>query len=142
MNDRGILSCRSFFVSVVRGSLTHEVDDNMILITPEERVSNMEALLHSIEDSIRDVRKKAQDLKQQIESGEDADLVDGAKRLAQADGLVRTCQKVEANLVELHNRQTGVVQGGYALDLEQARVRIGCQLARLRRCGDARNVSK
>jgi hypothetical protein len=41
----------------------------MILITPEERVSNMEALLHSIESSIRDVRKIAQDLKQQIEAG-------------------------------------------------------------------------
>lgn len=114
----------------------------MILITPEERVSNMEALLQSIEGSIRDVRKIAQDLKQQIIAGEDADLVDGAKQLARADGLVRTCQKVEANLVELHNRQTGIVQGGYALDLEQARTRIGCQLARLRRCGDARNVSE
>ena len=114
----------------------------MILITPEERVSNMEALLHSIENSIRDVRTIAQDLKQQIEAGEDADLVDGAKQLARADGLVRTCQKVEANLVELHNRQTGIVQGGYALDLEQARTRIGCQLARLRRCSGARGVSE
>jgi hypothetical protein len=142
MNDRRVLPCRSFFDSVVRRSLTHEVNDNMILITPEERVSNMEALLHSIEDSIRDVRKIAQDLKQQIEAGEDADLVDGAKQLARADGLVRTCQKVEANLVELHNRQTGIVQGGYALDLEQARTRIGCQLARLRRCCGARGVSE
>ena len=114
----------------------------MILITPEDRVSNMETLLHSIEASIREVRQAAEDLKQQITSGEDADLADGAKQLARADGLVRTCQKVEANLVELHNRQTGVVQGGYALDLEQARLRIGCQLARLRRCSDARDISK
>lgn len=114
----------------------------MILITPEERVSNMETLLHSIETSIREVRQAAEGLKQQITAGEDADLVGAAKQLAQADGLVRTCQKVEASLVELHNRQTGIVQGGYALDLERARVRIGCQLARLRRCGCARDVSE
>lgn len=114
----------------------------MTLITPEERVSRTAELLQSLGDSIRNLRQQAEELRRQIEAGEDADLVIGARQVAAAEGLVKTCQKVEASLVEQHHRQAGIVRGGYALDLEQARIDIGCRLARLRaRCG-SREVSE
>jgi hypothetical protein len=114
----------------------------MTLITPEERFSRTAELLASLEDSVRELRQQVQDLTKQIEAGEDADLVSGQRRVAAAEALVKTCQKVEANLVEQHYRQVGIAQGGYALDLEQARSEIGCRLARLRACANPREVSE
>jgi len=108
----------------------------MTLITPDERISRTADLLRSLEDSLCNLRQQAEDLRRQIEAGEDADLVDGSKQVAKVDGLIRSCQKVEENLVEHHNRQVGIAQGGYALDLEEARSEIGCRLARLRACRD------
>lgn len=110
----------------------------MSLITPDEQISETADLLESLRKSVRNLRKQAEDLRLQIETGEDADLVSGSRQVAQADGLIRTCQKVEAKLVEQHNQEAGIARGGYALDLEQARLTVGCQLARLRTCGSAR----
>ncbi|MEX0318413.1 MAG: hypothetical protein AB3N21_10700 [Ruegeria sp.] len=112
----------------------------MTLITPEERISRTADLLQSLETSIRGLRQAAEDLRKQIETGEDADLAGSAKQLGQVEGLIRSCQKVETSFVEHHHRQAGVAQGGYALDLEQARFEIGCRLARLRRCRGAGKV--
>ncbi len=86
--------------------------------------------------------RQAEDLRRQIEAGEDADLVSGSKQVVQVDGLIRSCQKVEVCLVEQRNRQAGIVQGGHALDLDKARFDIGCRLARLRACSGARGVSE
>ncbi len=106
----------------------------MTLITPDDRISRTADLLRSLEDSLSNLRRRAEDLRTQIEAGEDADFVDGTRQVGQVDGLIRSCQKVEVNLVEYHNKQSGIAQGGYALDLEQARTEIGCRLARLRAC--------
>lgn len=114
----------------------------MTLITPDEQVSQTAELLQSLTDTVRNLRWQAEDLRRQIEAGEDADLASGSKQVAQVDGLIRSCQKVEVCLVERQNRQAGIVQGGYALDLDQARLEIGCRLARLRACGGARDVSE
>ncbi len=114
----------------------------MTLITPEDRVSRTAELFRSLEDSIRNLRQMAEDLRLQIEAGEDVDLTGGARQIAQCDGLIRSCQKVEMCLVEQEQRQAGIVQGGYALDLDTARFEIGCRLARIRACGDTRAVSE
>jgi len=113
----------------------------MTLITPEENLSHTAELLLSLQGSVRDLRNKTEDLMKRIQAGEDADLVSGSKQLAAADGLLRACQKVETNLVEQRNRQAGIAQGGYGLDLERARFEIGCRLARLRACCDQGRVS-
>lgn len=113
----------------------------MDLITPEERVLRTEDLLVSVQNSIRALRKELEDLIQQIRSGEDADLSNGTKQVASAETLVRTCQKVEATLVEQSSRAVGIARGGYAIDLDQARFEIGCRLARLRNCKGAGGVS-
>ena len=114
----------------------------MTLITPEERVLRTAELLQSVQDSIRALRRQLQDLIQQVEAGEDADLVSGNKQLGSVEGLVRQCQKVEASLVEQESRQAGIVQGGYALDLDAARFEIGCRLGRLRACCGTGAVSE
>jgi len=107
----------------------------MTLITPDERISRTADLLRSLEESLSNLRRQAEDLRRQIEAGEDADLAHGSKQVAQVEGLIRSCQKVEVNLADYHNIQAGIAQGGYALDLEEARFEIGCRLARLRACG-------
>lgn len=115
---------------------------HMTLITPEERISETAELLRSVHGSIRDLRQTAEDLRRQIKAGEDADLTGPGKRIGQVLSLVRECQKLEAQLVELYNRQTGIAQGGYALDLDSARIEVGCRLARLRACRGSGEISE
>lgn len=107
----------------------------MTLITPEERVARTADLLRSLEDSVRDLRQMAEDLKRRIEAGEDADLTGGTRQVDQLCRLIRSCQNVEERFVEQHHKQSGIARGGYALDLDAARFEIGCRLARLRACG-------
>jgi hypothetical protein len=114
----------------------------MTLITPEERISETAGLLRSLEESIRHLRQMAEDLRRQIKAGEDADLAGSGKQLGQVEGLIRNCQKVETSFVEQHERQAGIAQGGYALDLDRARFEVGCRLARLRNCCGSRDVSE
>jgi len=106
----------------------------MTLITPDDRFSRTADLMRSLEESLGNLRRQAEDLRRQIETGEEADLVNGSKQVAQVSSLIRSCQKVEEIFVEHHNRQAGIARGGYALDLEAARSEIGCRLARLRAC--------
>ncbi|GAB5436709.1 MAG: hypothetical protein FalmKO_18340 [Falsiruegeria mediterranea] len=115
---------------------------HMTLITPEERISQTAELLQSLERSIRDLRQAAEDLRKQIETGEDADLAGTSKQLGSVNTLINNCQKVETSFVEQHNRQAGIAQGGYALDLDRARFEVGCRLARLRTCCDTRDISE
>ena len=112
----------------------------MTVITPDEQESRTDELLQSLQRSIRELRQNLEDLTKRVQAGEEADLQTGNKQVQAVEGLVRTCQKVEANLVEQRCRKIGIVQGGYALDLEKARFEVGCRLARLRGCGDPRNV--
>ena len=108
----------------------------MTLITPDERVSRTADLLRSLEDSVRDLRRQAEDLKRRIEAGGDADLAGGNRQVEQLVKLIRSCQNVEERFVEQQHRQAGIVRGGYALDLDRARLEIGGRLASLRACAD------
>ncbi|MFD3191048.1 hypothetical protein ACFMPD_12340 [Sedimentitalea sp. HM32M-2] len=108
----------------------------MTLITPEERVLRTAELFRSVEESLQRLRQQAEDLRKQLEAGEDTDLLDGSKQVAAVERLIGTCQKVETSLVEQQQKQAGIVRGGYALDLNAARVEVGCRLARLRTCRD------
>jgi hypothetical protein len=112
----------------------------MTLITPEERVSRTADLLRSVQDSIQQLRQMAEDLKRQLEAGEDVDLSTGKKQVDELGRLIRSCQTVEERFVEQHHRQAGIVRGGYALDLDRARIEVGCRLARLRTCCDPGSI--
>ncbi|HBS50905.1 MAG TPA: hypothetical protein DEA05_12870 [Rhodobacteraceae bacterium] len=112
----------------------------MILITPEDRVAEATELFESLKRSVNDLRQMAEDLKAQIDAGEEADLTRGKRQVSDCAALIRNCQTVEAQLVKLRSEDTGIVQGGYALDLDRARFEIGCRLARLRACCGAGEV--
>lgn len=112
----------------------------MILITPEEQISQSAELLHSVHRSLKALRQQAEQLRQQIEDGVDTDLTDGTRQLAKANDLIRQCQKVETQLVEQSNKQAGIAGAGYVLDLDEARSKVGSLLARLRASADPRDV--
>ena len=109
----------------------------MTLITQQDLTKDTEStadLLRALQDSLSDLRRTAVALKQKIDSGEPQDLAAGAKEIAAVDQLARNCMKTEVSLAEICNRKAGIVRGGYALDLDVARVEIGCRLGRLRAC--------
>lgn len=111
------------------------------LITPEEHLSETAELLQSLHDAVRRVRQQAEILLRELEDeGEDGELGHAGKQVTGVEGLIRACHKVEASLVEQYDRQAGIVQGGYALDLERARTEIGSRIARLRACRDDEGV--
>ncbi|UWQ92945.1 hypothetical protein QEZ52_09495 [Aliisedimentitalea scapharcae] len=114
----------------------------MALTTPEERILKTADLLRSLQESINNLRQLAEDLRRRMMAGEEAELNETSKEMARAETLIRTCQKVEACLVEQHERQAGIVQGGYAFDLDRARLEIGCKLARIRSCCDQGRISE
>ena len=110
----------------------------MTLITANqiaEEAKSTAELLKALQESIADLRKTALALKRQIEDGEVSDLSGSTREIQGADQLARNCMKTEVALAEICNRNAGIVRGGYALDLDIARVEIGCRLGRLRQCG-------
>lgn len=109
----------------------------MTLITQQDvnkDIASTAELLKALQASLADLRQVAVDLKKQITAGEAADLSIGAKEIASVDQLARNCMKTEVNLAEICNRNAGIVRGGYAMDMDAARVEIGCRLGRLRAC--------
>lgn len=114
----------------------------MILITPEERISDAAALLRSLKRSVQELREIAEALKQEIEAGGGAQVAARSKDLERAGQVIRSCQKVEECFVQEQHRKAGIAQGGYALDLDAARTEVGCRLARLRACRRAGKISR
>ncbi|MCE8006606.1 hypothetical protein [Aestuariivita sp.] len=106
----------------------------MTIVTPEDHEHGTADLIGAFHDSIRELRIVIEDLKQQIRDSEGVDLTVASKHLAPSEALIRNCLKVEANLVDQKNRELGIAQGGYAIDLDRARFEVGCRLARLRAC--------
>ena len=106
----------------------------MTVVTPEERKSLTQEHLRAFLDSIQNLRKAIDGLNKQAAEGEDVDLALAQKLLSPAESVIKNCVKLEMSLVEQKNRELGIVQGGYAVDLDRARFEIGCRLARLRAC--------
>lgn len=104
----------------------------MTLITPEQDIAELEELFASIRSSIGILRREIESLKERAEAGEEINETTAAKSIRSVNGLVSECQKAELKLYDCRNLQAGIVRGGYALDLDGARDKIGCQLDRLR----------
>lgn len=110
----------------------------MTLITAKTLGDEAQAtaeLLKALQDSIAGLRRTAQTLRDQLAEGVTDGLANGARELQGADQLARNCMKTEVALAEICNRNAGIVRGGYALDLDVARLEVGCRLGRLRKCG-------
>ena len=105
----------------------------MTLINPEEDLASTQELLASVVTIIRDLRHRFESLEKQAANGEDVKAADVKRVAVDLTSQIALCQKLENNLAECRRTQAGIAQGnGYALDLEQARSKIGCQLDRLR----------
>ena len=106
----------------------------MTVITANTDSVATQELLQTFLARIRDLRIVIDGLNQRVVDGEDIDFAMAQKLLWPSEGLVKTCLKLEASFADQKNRELGIAQGGYAIDLEQARFEIGCRLARLRAC--------
>lgn len=106
----------------------------MTLITPDTDSARTQELLETFLARIRDLRIVIDGLTQRVANGEDIDVAMAQKLLSPAEGLVKTCLKLEASFAEQKTRERGIAQGGYAINMDQARFEIGCRLARLRAC--------
>lgn len=99
------------------------------------------------EDLLRALREAALGLRQEIEAHardvrEDTHLnaAEIKQTLSKIRGLMTEFGKAENFLNESTSKRDGIAPGGYALDLDRARVEIGCKLDRLRRCGRPRAI--
>jgi hypothetical protein len=114
----------------------------MNLKPPDQDIANDEDLLETTIGSLRDLAKQIENLKKQIQSGEDADLKTAGAQLTSLDAWMRNYVTTENRLAELRRKHRGPDDGGLALDLNRARFEIGCRLARIRSAKCKRCVSK
>lgn len=104
----------------------------MTMKTPEEEVQTTEEIFDRLQETIRDLRREVEGLKEQAQSGEEINETAVTKKLGTIPGLLRHCVQAENTLNECRRKQAGIAKGGFALDLEQARIEIGCKLDQLR----------
>ena len=114
----------------------------MTLNPPDQDIADDEDLLKTTIGSIRDLARQIENLKKQIQSGEDADLKTAAAQLSSLDAWMRNYVTTENRLAELKRKHRGPDDGGLALDLDRARFEIGCRLARIRTARCTRCVSE
>ncbi|MDG1170329.1 MAG: hypothetical protein P8N14_14120 [Sulfitobacter sp.] len=112
----------------------------MTIATQEQDIIRGAELLGSLHDAIIDLRREIEGLTQQAQSATKVDETAAKQSLTRLKDLVTHCAKAENFLNECRSKQAGIARGGYALDLDRARVEIGCKLDRLRRCGRPRAV--
>ena len=112
----------------------------MMTVTQEQDTQRGQEILDTLSDQITALRREIEDMIEQAQSGETAAETDAKKVVQRLRDLVGQYVKAEIYLNECKSKQAGVAQGGYALDLDRARVEIGCKLDRLSRCGRPRAV--
>jgi lipopolysaccharide biosynthesis regulator YciM len=113
----------------------------MTIKTQEQDVAYSAEVFEALQNAVRDLRRRIEDLTTQAQSIEDIDGKAVMQALKEIQGLIPQCAKAENNLHENRNRQAGIARGAYTLDLDKARFEIGCKLDRLRRCRPPKTVS-
>lgn len=107
----------------------------MISITPAyhaDELSHAEALYASLKVRLIELREQLEDLKQRVSAGEEMNVTEASKTLSQIGEVIGRCHKAELIVYDCRNKQAGIARGGHALDLDRARIEIGCKLDRLR----------
>ena len=108
----------------------------MTTIPLEQEIEDGTELLGSLHAAIRSLRREIEALTTRVSGEDTVQEKEVTRSMRDVSGLIVQCAKAEMNLDECKKKQAGIVQGGYALDLDQARIDIGCKLDRLRRCAD------
>jgi hypothetical protein len=117
-----------------------ETLEDMILITPEETSSPLNEDIERLQTNLRGFARDIENLQERVQSG---DVTDAETRKVFSDlrSWLRMAMETEKALAQ-QNRQRLEIDGDYGLDLDAARDKIGCRLARLRRCTDTGHVSE
>ena len=97
-----------------------------------DELAHAEAMFASVQVTLAELREALENLKNQAKSGEEIDATQTSKTFIQLTDAVGRCQKAGMILNDCRNKQAGIARGGYALDMEKARVDIGCKVDRLR----------
>lgn len=108
----------------------------MTTITLEQEIEDGTELLGSLYAAVRSLRREIEALTTRVRSDEAIKETEINRSMTDVRGMVVQCARAEMSLDENKKKQSGIAQGGYALDLDQARADIGCKLDRLRRCSD------
>ena len=112
----------------------------MTLNTPPEDGSPIDEAMEEVLEDLRHLRKELRKLRKHVEDGGD-DAANAVVRSAlELNRSIRETRRMEAEIEERQKQREGRVND-YALDLAEARSRIGCRLSRLRRCRGMGTVS-
>ncbi|KIN72094.1 hypothetical protein [Sulfitobacter guttiformis] len=97
-----------------------------------DELAHAEAMYASVQVTLAELREALESLKKRAIAGEEIDATASAKTFVQLTDAVGRCQKAGLILNDCRNRKAGIARGGYALDMDKARVDIGCKLDQLR----------
>ena len=112
----------------------------MTTVIQDDDITQSTELLQMLRDAISDLRREIEGLTEEAQSDGLINETAAKQSLNRLRELVLQCAKAENFLNDCKSKQSVVAKGGYALDLDRARVEIGCKLDRLRRCGRPRAV--
>jgi hypothetical protein len=112
----------------------------MTLITPGSEEARADELLQSVHDSLSDLRREVTALKERVAAGEDVKTTEFRSKGADLNSALINCNRMEVAIAEVRQKRSRIAQGGYALDLDAARVEVRCALGRLRTCAGAGRV--
>ena len=105
----------------------------MVLITAEEMGTALETERDAIAQELRTIREMVAVLRSKVEAGETGTATEAAKALSELRAWLKHAKETEVQ-IERHRREHAAIDGAYELDLDAARVAVGCRLDRLRQC--------
>ena len=114
----------------------------MTITTPGADEARSEELVSSMQDTLTTMRKHFQAFIEEAGAGEDVKETEVSKQVVALNRAVANLQGMEKKLDEFRQARSGIVQDGYALNLDFARAEVRCALGRLRACGSAGTVSE
>ena len=108
----------------------------MTLIKTEERARALDDQCQKIAKTLAEVVDELEGLREKARTGEANLKKDGNALLSELRYWLKAARETEKELDQIKRSAAGVA-GEYGLDLDVARVEIGCRLARIRTCCDA-----
>ncbi|WP_226621688.1 hypothetical protein [Alloyangia pacifica] len=105
----------------------------MILIHLEEELSRLEEEREQLADMLRHLGNDMRRLRDRFDEDGTLDKPETSKAAADLRYWLKVAHETEAQIRNVRRKQKGIA-GDWALDLERARVEVGCRMARLRRC--------
>ena len=110
------------------------------LITAQAETDRLQRERDSITEVLRDLREDLETMAAQTRGGEGSKTAEAKALLADMRYWLKALRETEVELETIRRKEADIA-GHYGLDLERARIEVGCRLDRLRRCCGAGGVS-